>query len=202
MIGTAMMIAVIGQHESSSNLDARPWEVDQLENGNLRVFDVTLGKTTIQEVNQIFASFAETYLISSLDNNDKQSFQLIAYYNELVIDGLIAAVEITYEIDQKDLDKLFQSLDKPAISQNDNNKVKRYKISKAAEISYLNSAVATITYIPSIDFGMESIRQRFGTATDEVKINKEEQLWVYPDLGLEIHIHASQPDRFVYSALK
>jgi len=58
MIGTAMVITVIGQHDPANQLNSQPWEVATLENGSLRVFGITLEKTSIQEANQILADFA------------------------------------------------------------------------------------------------------------------------------------------------
>ncbi|VAW64717.1 hypothetical protein MNBD_GAMMA09-1020 [hydrothermal vent metagenome] len=201
MIGTAMMITVISQHKSVNNLDYMPWEVDRLENGSIRVFAITLGKTTIQEANQIFASFAQTRLIQNDSIADRPAYQLIARYNDLSIGGLIAEVQLQYQLDEAQLLALLKNLeisDSSEFKKAPDENIKEYKIDQQTEMSYLSTPIAGITYIPFIDYGKETIRQRFGLATKELTINKNEEQWLYPELDLKIFIYADRPDRFVY----
>ena len=205
MIGTAMMIAVIGQHEPTAQLDTMPWEVDQLDNGSLRVFGLTLDKTSIQDANQIFASFAQTRLQVTTDKNGHQTYKLTAFYDELIIGGLIAKIKLIYKIDSNDLQKIYLSLN----SSNPDNKttevsnkdVEFYSVSQNIEMEHLNKPVSSITYIPSLDYDQESIRQNFGRAAEEKQINDDLQLWSYPEMGLKIYISQSMPDQFVYAPL-
>jgi len=198
MIGTAMMITVIGQHEEANQLDAMPWQVDRLENGSLRVFGLTLGKTSIQEANQIFARFGENKFQINTDNDGKQSFELFTHYDDLLFDGLIASIKLTYQIDHEELALIYRSLTTPLTKQ----KTITLPIDKSIEIKYLNSPIASITYIPSIDYEFNSIRQYFGPAATEKSINDDLQIWDYPKMGLQIFIYDNAPDQFIYKPLK
>jgi hypothetical protein len=195
MIGTAMMIAVIGQHEPDIQLDSLPWEVDRLDNRSLRVFGLTLEKTSIQQANQLFASFGKTQLRVVTDNDMQQTYELIALYDDLTIGGLIAQIILRYDIKQQELQKLYQLLN----SENSEPGTQLFSISNKAEMNYLSTAISAITYIPSIDYGLDAIRQNFGQATEEKQLNEELLLWIYPELGLTIHIHSNTPDEFVYA---
>ncbi|RDH84902.1 MAG: hypothetical protein DIZ80_05400 [endosymbiont of Galathealinum brachiosum] len=198
MIGTAMMIAVIGQHEPTAQLDTMPWEVDKLKNGSLRVFGITLGKTSIQDANQIFASFAETRLQITTDSNDYKTYQLIANYNELIIGGLITKITLTYQLNQDELEEIANSVKNISNTQ----RIQFHPIDNKTEMRYLNTAISTITYIPSVDYGLDTIRQNFGMATEEKPLDEDAQLWIYPEMGLHIHIYKNKLDRFVYAPLK
>ena len=205
MIGTAMMIAVIGQHEPTTQLDTMPWEVDRLENGSLRVFGLTLGKTSIQDANQIFASFADTQIQVSTDSNHYQTYELVAIYDELIIGGLIAQIKLNYLIDSSHLQQIYRSLKSTQNDKDGSEQLKEgielHPVSKEIEIKNLNKPVSSITYTPSIDYDLESIRQNFGPASQEKQINDDLQLWIYPEMGLNIYISKSMPDRFVYAPL-
>jgi len=205
MIGTAMMIAVIGQHEPTTQLDTMPWEVDRLENGSLRVFGLTLGKTSIQDANQIFASFAKTRFQVSTDSNHYQTYQLIAIYDDLIIGGLVAQIKLNYLIESSQLQNIYRSLKKSQTDNNDTEALKEgidlYAVSKEIEIKQLNKPVSSITYTPSIDYDLDSIRQYFGPAAEEKQINEDLQLWSYPEMGLKIYISQSKPDHFIYTPL-
>ena len=84
---------------------------------------------------------------------------------------------------------------------NHNEGISYYPVDTKTEIDYLNTAVASVTYIPSIDYSMDDIRQNFGQPAQEEKLNDEEQIWIYPTMGLKIFIHNNKPDRFVYAPL-
>jgi len=198
MIGTAMMIAVIGQHEPANRLETMPWEVDQLDNGSLRVFGLTLGKTSIQEANQIFASFGKTQFGIDTADNGLQTYQLITVYDDLSFGGLIAKLKLGYQIEPEKLLSIYKSLNSPPTKPG----VEFYPVDKTIELEYLNSAISSITYIPSLDYDLDTIRQNFGQASSENTINDEIQLWNYPQLGLTIHIHSTKSDEFVYAPLQ
>ncbi|VAW69970.1 hypothetical protein MNBD_GAMMA10-1344 [hydrothermal vent metagenome] len=239
MIGTAMMIAVIGQRKPLNSLDYMPWEVDLLKNGSTRVLGITLGKTTIQEANQIFASFAQSRLIrnngavhhpaselasadarpSSLNTPDTNNqtadnastdneatpppdYQLIARYNNLNFDGLVAEVQLLYQLDKATILALRNTLKIDKTTQTGiETRPLEYEIDKQNEMSWLSTPVAGITFIPSIDYDKDTIQQRFGQAAKQLKINENEQHWLYPEFGLKIFIYADRPDRFVYSSI-
>ena len=78
MIGTALMIMVIGDNQDEKHPEYMPWNIDIIQNNNIRVFGVTLGKTRIQDANQILASFADTRLLKN-----GSELELIAVYDEL-----------------------------------------------------------------------------------------------------------------------
>jgi len=193
-----MMIAVIGQHEPASQLDTMPWEVDRLENGSLRVFGLTLGKTSIQEANQIFARFGKSQFRVSTDINGNQSFEMFTLYTDLTFSGLLASIKLNYQIDQKSLESIYRSMQAPGVT----HPVETIQISNDIEMKYLSATIASITYIPSVDYELQTIRQYFGQASEEKSISDEYQLWSYPEMGLQIHIHSTEPDQFVYAQLQ
>jgi len=202
MIGAAMLIAVIGQDRPVNDLNYLPWEVNRLDNGSLRVFGITLGKTTIQEANQIYASFAKTRLQDITSANDTHSHQLIAIYDELSTGGLLGKIQLGYQLDPEVLAEIVKTANVSSEDQVDQKNTKLYAIDNKTEIELLNTPVSSITYIPAIDFGEDVIRQRFGQAAEELIINEDKQLWFYPELGLQVYIYTNELDRFVYSPLK
>jgi len=202
MIGTAMMIAVIGQHEEARQLDTMPWQVDKLENGSLRVFGLTLGKTSIQEANQLFARFGKNQFQIHTDENNHQTFELFTLYNDLTFGGLQASIKLTYQINHPDLEKIYRSLqelDENFDISKTKHKIVVLDINSEIEMKYLSYPISSITYTPSIDYGLDAIRQNFGPAAKEKKINDELQIWSYPKMGLKIYIHQTELDQFIYN---
>ncbi len=203
MVGTAMLITVIGQRDPSVHLDAMPWEVVKLENGSLRVFGITLEKTTIQEANQIFADFADTRL-QVIEAPQNQQIQLVANYDDLSIGGLSAQLKLIYLVEPNELQTIFQSIDKTKPIKEtyliDDSFITSYPVADKIKMSYLNKRISRIIYIPSIDYSRETIQQNFGIAAQEEKYNENTQIWHYPEMGLKIYILQDKPDHFVYES--
>lgn len=189
MIGTALMIMVMSEKQSPSDLNNRPWEIDIHKNGNIRVFGITLGKTTIQDANQILASFPETRVIM-----DTPQTRLVAMYDELIIGGFIASIELNYALDEDTLKKLVNKTTIPAD--------KTYGLlDKNTEMTLLSTVINGLNYKPGIDYDMDAILQRFGQPTTETKLTDSITQLEYPDLGLEITIDTQGPDIFKYQPL-
>lgn len=190
MIGTTLLILVMGGNQSQHNSSYTPWSINVLENNKISVFGISLGKTTIQDANQIFASFPETRL---LEENNRQ--QLRAIYHEIQFDGLIADIELVYNLD----DNTLQQLKTSAIPEPDSS---YFRLPENIEISLLNSTVSSLIYKPAIDYEMDIILQRFGTPHNEQRISDKILRWSYPESGLEIMIDDTGPDQFIYTLLE
>lgn len=189
MIGTALMIMVMGDKQSSSDLNTTPWEINIHNNGNIRVFGITLGKTTIQDANQILANFPETRVIK-----DTPQGRIVAVYDELNIGGFIASIELNYALDTTTLIKLTRNTTILA--------EKNYGLlDKEVEMKLLSTVINGLIYRPNIDYDIDTILQRFGQPDSEVKLTDTITRMNYPDLGLEIMIDTRAPDQFIYSQL-
>ena len=189
MIGTALMVMVMSEKQNLSDLNTSPWEIDIHKNGNIRVFGITLGKTTIQDANQILASFPETRLIM-----DTPQARLVAVYDELNLGGYLANIELNYALDENTLKNLTENT---AVLADKNYG----KIDKDIELSLLSTVINGLTYKPGIEYDIDAILQRFGQPVNEVKLSDTSTRLEYPDMGLEIMIDTQAPDYFKYQPL-
>lgn len=190
MIGTALMILVMGGHQTEPNPSNTPWNINILDNNKVSIFGISLEKTTIQDANQIFASFPETRLIEQ--NNQ---LQLRAIYHELQFSGLVANIELIYKLD----DSTLQSLKDTAIPGPDD---RYFHLVENKEISLLNSTVSSLIYKPAIDYEIDIILQRFGPPQRKLKLSENVSRWTYIESGLDIIIDNAGPDVFIYSSLE
>lgn len=205
MIGTAMMIAVIGQHETDyqQQLDYNPWDIDILEGGSSRVFGITLGKTSIQEANQIYAHFAKTLLLVNTNDDGSSNLRMQARYDELTIGGIVAEIRLDYQLDQQQLQQIYnESQDKIEAAPQPIQSLSPIELSPEIEARYLATPVSMITFLPAIDIGENLIRQRFGQPGSETRVDDSYSQWNYPTLGLTIRLYSNQPDHFIYQPLK
>lgn len=190
MIATALMIAVIGGKRNASYMEHLPWQIDTLKNGSTRVFGITLEKTSIQDANQILSSFPETRLYYT----DEQTARLVAVYDGLNISGLIAQIELVYDLDYAQLTELNQlatRIENQAYA----------KLPEEKEMALLDTVVRQLIYKPAIDYQVEEIEQRFGLPTQETKLDENTVLLAYPDIGLQIKLSKIAQEEFIYSPI-
>jgi len=199
MISSAMLIAVIGTQKPSVQHDYAPWDVTSSTQGALHVFGITLDKTTIKQASQTFGDAAETQLLITPSGSNNHQKHLITAYKDLIISGVISELQLTHQLDQHKLNELYSTL---TSNSNVQNIQQSYIIPAELKAHYLSTPIASITYIPSINYGEDVILQRFGTPSEELAISDSMKLWLYPELGLEIQLRPNQAEHFIYSNLK
>lgn len=201
MLIIAMILAVIDQKESVPELDYQPWQVDRLDNGTSRVFGITLGKTTVQEANQIFANFAETRLNTEDPDRTGTQIQLNAYHDQLIFNGQIASVKLRYKLNSKQLQSLYENailFHSDAAQKSDKDYL---TVDTEEEISLLNTPIDCITFIPATRYTEESIREHLGDAIDTKQLEDGRRILNYPDKGLKIIITPGKSEQFIYSSI-
>ncbi|MCW8853577.1 MAG: hypothetical protein OQK72_02640 [Gammaproteobacteria bacterium] len=189
MIGTALLIAVIGSDDIDQLDDAMPWNIQILENGSSRIMGITLGKTNIQDAHQIFAHFSETRLVTS---NSKTV--LLAHFDELNLAGLLAEIDLIYDISETDLEKVRQ--------QAVDTKQGQYQLVRESMLmDLLTTPVKQLIYKPYIDYDNNMISQRFGEPEERESITESTEKLIYPALGLVIYLNTDGPEKFIYSRI-
>ena len=196
MIGSAMLIAVIGEKNPTMQHEYTPWDTVRTESGLINAFGLTLGKTTIKESELVLDRTAETQLRISSNGDIDTQYELVAVYKDLIISGVVSELILTYQLEQDTLQTLYSTL----TTQSEHKE--SYSISTELAAPYLIAPVADITYVPSIDYGEEIIIQRFGTPEKEYVISDTFRKWLYPEMGLEIQLHSNQSERFIYTNSK
>jgi len=189
MIGTALMIAVIGNKDIKQSADTMPWNIQVLDNGAIRILGITLGKTNIQDAHQIFSHFSETRLFTSDDKSE-----LLAHFDEFNMAGLLAEIDLVYDISETHLEKVRQ--------QATNTRHGEYQLIRESMLmDLLTTPVKQLIYKPFIDYDSNIITQRFGPATDHKRISETVEKLSYPSVGLVIYLNSDGPDKFIYSRI-
>lgn len=190
MIASALMIMVIGGGEREQHPEFMPWKIDIVDQDKIRVFGITLGKTRIQDANQILASFAKTRLFEN-----EKGLRLVAIYDELNMGGLLAEIELEYDLSQEDLDAIKTEAEF-------NNETQSYSINKINEMKLLDTLVSKLTYRPTINYEEDIILQRFGTPDASESVAGNIRVLSYAKYGLDIVINTQGPDEFIYEVIK
>lgn len=157
-----------------------PWQIEQLDGGRSRVFGIVLSETTLKEVDNKLKVSAELAIYES-----KEKLTLEAYYNNVLLGGLIGSFIFTLDIPTDKLMQIKQATVKKERLQTSEIK---YKLDKFAAEKVKKYQVKNLIYIPRVQLDEEMIIKRFGKPEYKIKLKTKEQGWhyLYPKKGLDL----------------
>ncbi len=157
-----------------------PWQIEVLPDGSSRVFGITLGKTTLGQLESLLQEEAEVSLFATDDGKKVVE----AYFNHVILDGLKAKMVATLGFDQERLQGLFDRGARIATLAQGKRKV---TLSGPDLALARNTPVVAITYLPAIDLDEQTVRHRFGAPAEKIPEEAGDVVhWLYPDKGLDV----------------
>lgn len=169
------------QHDSKT-----PWNIQLLQNGQVYVFGLTPGKTSIQEANQILGHFASSHLY----NTDPP--MLLATHHNLKLGGEPVRLDLQYRMDELDLAEMQQQL--PYFSQ-----CHPASLSTQQEINSLNSVIYRIIYTSQKQHDIDLVEDKLGKADEIRETNPEQTIMKYHRYHLTVTINKNREDKFVFT---
>jgi len=168
-----------------------PWKVSALPNGSSKVFDITLGQSTLDEASKIFQNDWEVNIFVS----PEKEISIEGYFNRLIISGLKADLVMPLSVDKKTLEEMYQRGTR--ISKLGDG-TKKVSLSSADTAIISNSTIHRITYLPSANLDAELIQKLFGEPASIIKEESGIEHWLYPDIGLDIALNPDGKEVFQY----
>lgn len=196
VLAVVLLASLLGWLMSSSvdtsSLDrGLPWQIEVLEDGSSRVFQIHLGTTTLDEVSRNFREQPEYTLFVT----EGQPPVIEAYFNSLRISGLSAKMIMGFDLPHDVLEDIYQRGVRISTLGSGERKV---SISDK-DIGFIGrQAIASISYIPSIDLDGELITKRFGEPAERIVENENTEHWLYPAKGLDIVLNHKGRELFQY----
>lgn len=173
-----LMAAILLPGETPPPATELPWQIEHGANG-MRVFGLTLGRSTLDEAQNKFQEPAEISLFVS----DAGKLAAEAYFDRTSLSGMSAKVVLTSALPQSELQGMFErglrisalgSGRKVELHPDDKENVRR-------------AAIASITYLPAATLDEALIVRRFGAPARRVREETNEVLHLlYPQSGLDI----------------
>ena len=168
-----------------------PWIVTLDEAGFPTVFGLTIGKSTLQAVRHNFQEQGVTSLFIS----PAGKLAVETYFQALYLSGLKADIVVTLDLQQAQLDAIYNR--GLRISQLESG-AKKVKLSEQDLDSLAQGVIGHITYIPAADLAEELIRSRFGEPQNRIAEQSGLVHWLYPEIGLDIALNPDGKEVFQY----
>lgn len=196
VLGISILAVIIGilmpgqPREKAVNL---PWQVEPLADGSIKVFGLVLGKSTLQEAQQIFQEEAELSMFATDDG--KRVVE--GFFNQLTLSGLRARMVVGMDYSEEELAAMFDRGARIATMGSGKRKV---SLSGEDKMAAMHIPIISITYLPKVNLDAELVEKRFGRPAERIKERKSDvEHWLYPDLGLDIALSDEQKDVLQYT---
>jgi hypothetical protein len=180
VIVTIGVILMMPDH-SVSTPETLPWKITHPTPETTRVFGITLGKSTLDEVAQTYKY--ETELEISLFKPSDAKMAVEAFFEEVNFNGLKAKIIMTIAVPDTELQGMFER----GLRMNSTPSGKRITLT-ADDLARVRALpVASLTYMPTTTLEQSIITKRFGEPAQRVTEKKTGLVhWLYPQHGLDV----------------
>ncbi len=172
-----------------------PWDIQQTADQSIRVFQLTLGSSTLDEARPIFQLEGETNLFIGDDGKPA----LEAYFERVFLSGLRADFILVLEADEGLLSEIYERGSRISRSTDATHKV---ELSGEDKLLVSKLPIKLINYIPYANLDEALINDRFGQPTDKItELETGITHWIYPDRGLSIGLNPDGKELIQYMPL-
>lgn len=179
VLGFVILITAINDKRFEVTATHLPWQITVNSDGSSEVFGIHLGQQSMHDALDLLHQVPDTALFEHKDGH----ITIESYISNLNMDGLTAKMILEYDVTPEETIRIRNNT-----TQRDGTPsgAFKYEIGEDDRLRLLQLPVASITYIPYAQFDNEIILQRFGIAEEEIKIDDNSTLLLFPKLGLSI----------------
>jgi len=172
-----------------------PWHITHSTPETSRVFGITLGQSTLSELE---TRFFEQTLVSLFKTSDGKMV-VEAFFDELNLNGLKAKFVMTIAVPPEKLEGMFNR----GLRMNSTPSGKRITLTPDDLVIVRNSPVATLTYLPRMRLEEDLIIQRFGKPAQRIRETESgAEHWLYPQHGLDVTLGGKEKPLLQYISPK
>ena len=168
-----------------------PWQISLDENGDSSVLGVTLGKTTLGEVQEAYGAEAKINLFAS----SEQEYAVEAYFERLFLSGIKADLIFALDLSQPEAEHMYQRGLRVSKLGSGARKV---DLAPQDRQTLLGKPVSHITYLPAADLEPELLSNLFGEPSRRITAKTGITHWLYPEKGLDIALNPDGKEIFQY----
>jgi len=165
--------------KATNTPDTLPWKITHPTPDTTRVFNVTLGVTSLGEVEKTFKEVAEI----SLFKPSKGGKSVEAFYEEVNFNGLKAKIIMTIAVPSEELQGIYER----GLRLNNDTSGKHITMTYNDLEHVRTLPVSSLTYLPNLSIDEAIITKRFGEPAQRIREKNTEIVhWLYPQQGLDI----------------
>jgi hypothetical protein len=194
LVATALAILLPGGRQVDPN-PKLPWDVQLTSEEVVRVFELTLGQSTLDDARTVFQMDGEINLFLSGDGKPA----LEAYFERVFLSGLRADFILVMAADETMLDELYSRGSRISRASDTTRKV---ELSSEDRLRVNRLPIHLINYIPYANLDEELLISRFGNPTQKITETETGIIhWIYPARGISIGLNPDGKELIQYMPL-
>lgn len=191
IIALAIALSIPGrEHNTRNNL---PWQITPTAAGLIKVFGLTIGESTLKQVE---TKFQEPAKVSLFERGDDKHRVVEAYFDRILLSGIRAQVVVVIDVSKPQLEDIYQHGTRIAKMGDGGRKVTL----NADDIERIyKMPIRSMTYIPKAKLDGELLTKRFGEPQQKIAESEAGIThWLYPEKGLDILLNDNGKVVFQY----
>jgi hypothetical protein len=176
-IGIWLLLSIIPDQRAGVRL--YPWEVSRDSAGRTRVFDLSIGDSTLADAQALLGEDGEVNLFVNPDG----SHSVEVYFDDIYLSNIRADWILTLDLEPERLAAMYDRGLRVSKTGSGSRKVKM----KPEDVETLGGeAIGTLTYLPWKQLEARDIEGNFGPPAERVTEDSGVVHWLYPDKGMDI----------------
>lgn len=156
-----------------------PWHIEHPSPDTVRVFGLTLGKSSLRDAEMRFKEEGEPSLFKSPTG----ALSAELFFEQINLAGLRSSVVLTADISQAELKEMYER----GLRMAGTGSGKKITLTPEDEAILRKSPISSLTYMPGVRLDEALFLKRFGQPAQTIKEEKHgTSHWLYPQHGLDI----------------
>lgn len=170
-----------------------PWQIETLPGGESRVFDLTLGRSTLAEAKARFGNEIQLALVA--EPNEDGNVE--GYYENATAGFVAGKLIITAELSKDVIDGMRERAPKTEYMQSTTRKA---SLAEADLAIALAAPIRGMAFIPSAQLDEAIVLERFGQPAERIRVNEHVEHLLYPTKGLDLVLDSKGKELLQYVA--
>lgn len=170
-----------------------PWQIEVLGDGYARVFGLTPGVSTLDEVRARLGNDAEVALIVA----PGESGSVEAFYQSVTAGFVTGKMILTLETTLAEREQMLKRAVKAEYMESTTRRITL----AADDLQAVKKArIVAIAFIPAAQLDAAVVLQRFGAPAERIRSSEHTEHFLYPDKGLDLRLDAKGRELLQYVA--
>ncbi len=182
-----------GDQRPLRTVEGLPWHIERLDSGTTRVFDLELGRSTLDAARARFGDGMKLGIVAAQGEDGT----LEAYYDSVTAGVIVGKIILVAGLDPATLAQLRERATQRVHM---NDATYRYVLAREDITQILQAPITAITFIPVADLDAETVLKRFGSPQERVRTHDQVEHFLYPNKGLDIIVDGAGKEVLQYVA--
>jgi hypothetical protein len=187
-----MVLSPPPDNQTGKPVTGLPWQIEPLPDGRSRIFDLTLGTSTMSDAR---ARFGEGQMALVAAPGEAELLEL--YFNDVTLGVVTGKLVATAGLPADVLAAMRQRATKTEYM---NSSTKKSALADEDIPGAFAAPIRAVSFIPSINLDEAMIVQRFGQPAERIRTSEKAEHFLYPDRGLDVVLDTDGKELLQYVA--